>query len=225
MNTITKIIFVVLLCASYNATTMAQNLKSMPFAERDALLISIAKEAVLTYGPDYYREYREPIIGKRIVPPVGGVDAGRTIFEVTFLYDKTQETLHMNFAARVHIWGDTGQPLSVDFGNGIGLLTSEGRRSAGLDGIQTRRIPFQQVDPIPIFDPNNPDPNREPLNIDEFIERGFVRSERGYWMPTRPDTPPAEAQQTIRRAQEELRQRQIEREREGNSDTNRENRR
>ena len=225
LSTIKKIIFAILLCVSYSTTSMAQNLRTMPVDQRDSLLISIAKEVVLLNGPDWYRKYGEPIIERHEVPRElnsGRRYARRYFYTVTFLYDRTQERLHMDFAARVSIRED-GVPVNVQFGNG--LLISSPENDLRNVGEAVIPIPFRQADPIPIFDPNNPDPDQEPLNINEFIERGFVRSERGYWMRTRPDTPPAEAQQTIRRAQEELRQRQAEREREGNRDVDRGNRR
>ena len=228
MKTITKTIVVILLCVSYSTVSMTQNLRSMPVTERDALLISIAKEAVLTYGPDYYREYREPIIERGQIPPKGelnpdGNNAGRYFFTVTFPYDRTQERLEWDFAAEVAIWEDTVQPAVVSFGNGLGFGFPENRLRSTSDVIET--MPFQSALPRPIYDFNNPDPNQVPLNIDELIRHGLVRDEYGNWVRTRPDTPPVEAQRVIRRAQEEMRQRQLSREREENRDTNRGNRR
>jgi len=214
MNTIKKIIFAVLLCVSCNAA--AQNLNSMPAAERNALLISIAKDVVLIFGPDYYREYGEPIIERNIVQRgeenLEGINAGRVIYRVTFLYDRTQERFEMDYAAMVNIWGDTGRPASVLFGNGWAFGIPE--HSPWNVG-PAEPMPFQQVMPFPIYDWDNPDRNQVPRNIDELTRRGLVRDENGHWVRTRPDEPPAEAQRVIRRAQEELRQRQAQREREG----------
>ena len=229
MKTITKTIFVTLLCVSYSTVSMAQNLRSMPDVERNALLISIAKEAVLTHGPDYYREYREPIVERGQMPPKGeqnpdGWNAERYYYTVTFLYDRTQETLEWDFAAIVQIWEDTGEPVRVGFGNGMGINIEASRLRSSESGESVPVMPFQQSLPRPIYDFNNPDPDQEPLNIDELIRRGLVRDEYGNWVRTRPDTPPVEAQRVIRRAQEEMRQRQLDRDRE-NRDTDRGNRR
>ena len=224
MKTI-KIVFVILLCVSYNTVPMAQNLREMSVAERNALLITIAKEVVLTHGPDYYREYREPIIERGQMPAKGelnpdGNNAGRYFYTVAFLYDRAQETLSLDFAAEVVIWEDTGQPTSVIFGNGMGRILEGGDLERS-----TSVVSFHQSLPWPIYDFNNPDPDQVPLNIDELTRRGLVRDEYGNWVRTRPDTPPVEAQRVIRRAQEEMRQRQLSREREENRDTNRGNRR
>ena len=184
----------------------------------------------MTYGPDYYREYREPIIERGQIPPKGelnpdGEYAERYFYLVTFLYDRTQETLTLDFAAQVVIWEDTGEPRGLGFGNGVGVNigTSSSLRGGNV-GEPAFVIPFQLAI-YPVWDFNNPDPDQVPLNIDELIRHGRVRDEYGFWVRTRPDTPPVEAQRVIRRAQEEMRQRQLNREREENRDTDRGNRR
>ena len=187
----------------------------MPAAERNAQLIAIAKDVVLIHGPDFYREYGEPVIEHMQMPPKGeqnpdGNNAGRYFYVVYFLYDRTQEILRVHFVARVAIWEDTGQPSGVLFGTGMGVFfENDNWRNAH---IQTA---YRQSPLFPIYDRNNPDPNQVPRNIDELTLHGFARDEYGQWVRTRPDEPPAEAQRVIRRAQEELRQQQAEREREG----------
>ena len=82
---------------------IAQNLNSMPIAQRDSLLISIAKDAILKFAQDYYREYKEPIIECWQIPLEGGENAGKISYRVTFLYNKTEETLELDYAASVAI--------------------------------------------------------------------------------------------------------------------------
>ena len=208
--------FTALLCISCGAVT-AQNLSSMRASQRNALLISIAKETVLIFGPDYYREYGEPIIRRMQTPPQGalnpgGENAGRYFYTVTFLYDRTHEMFYSSFAAQVAIWEDTGKPAAVTFGNGFFFGLPEHRTwNVG----EVEPMPFQRAMPFPDYDFSNPDPNQVPRNIDELTRHGLVRDEYGNWVRTRPDEPPAEAQRVIRRAQEELRQRQAQREKEG----------
>ena len=130
MKAIKQIFFIILLCVSYN-NAIAQNLGLMPGAKRDSLLIAIAKEAIMKYGPDYYRGDFPPVIERHTVPPKGeinktGENAGRVSYWVTFLYDKTEETLEWDYAARVTIWEDTGYPTVVMFGNGIGTVVPKG---------------------------------------------------------------------------------------------------
>lgn len=45
---------------------------------------------------------------------------GRAYYEVTFTYDTTAVRFAFNYAAKVRIWEDTGEPLDVIFGNGMG---------------------------------------------------------------------------------------------------------
>jgi hypothetical protein len=204
---IKKIIFVILLCISCNMAVVAQNLDLMPIAQRDSLLISIAKEVVLILGPDYYREYKT-IVERRYA--TGSRYPGRVFFRVTFLYDRTQERIG-SFAAEVSIWEDTGQLSGVLFGNGMGWSLNRAdwyRIPYEVGGT----VPYQQII-FPIYDFTDPNPDRVPLNIDELTRLGMVRVHDDFWERTRPDTPPAEAQKVIQRALEELRQRQAERDR------------
>jgi hypothetical protein len=99
----------------------------MPIAQRDSLLISIAKEAVLVYkhGPSYYREYKEPIIERGQIPQEGILNLGgyypeRYFYVVTFPYDSMEEASEWDSATRVGIWEDTGRAEYADFGNGYG---------------------------------------------------------------------------------------------------------
>jgi hypothetical protein len=132
-----------------STTAMSQNLDSIPKAKRDSILIAVAKEVVLTYGPGYYREYKEPVI-KRFVYPKddvdGGKNTGRICYSVVFLYDKTKEQLELDAAAGVGIWADTGKPFSVRFGNGWGKFIPEtGLRS----GEVIVPVPYQQREVFP----------------------------------------------------------------------------
>ena len=210
MRTIKQIFFIILLCISYN-TTIAQNLSSMPVVKRDSLLISIAIEVVLKYGPDYYREYSKPIIERQTVPQKGeinpsGVNASRVSYRVTFPYDKAEETLEWDYAAKVQIWADTGNPTGVDFGNGIGIGFQEGSdwRNVTIEpisyqeatrpiyGILTIEVPEsiigEQAREEYIQQALKKD--REPLNKDELIRKGWVKQSDGQWVKTTPDVPP-----------------------------------
>ena len=196
-----------MLCVSYHVVATAQNLNSITAAKRDSILISIAKEVILKYGPDYYREYSKPIIEKSIVPPKGeinktGKNAGRVSYIVTFLYDKTEETLG-DYAAKVSIWGDTRKPSMVMFGNGMGIGISEStdwRVDTPVEPI------IYQESIVPLYDINNHDPNQDPVNKDILIKKGFEKSSNGQWVKTRPDTPPAEALKVIAREKAKLKE-------------------
>jgi len=104
-------------------------LKSIPIEQRNALLISISIEAILKYGPDYYRDYQQPVIINNKYPSADQFNDNRFIawaeryyYDIIFLYDKTEETLECEYAAKIRIWADTGHLHSASFGNGYGRL-------------------------------------------------------------------------------------------------------
>jgi len=190
MKTKMQIFLSIILILSCNAV-IAQNLDSMPVAKRDSILISISKEVILKYGPDYYREYLKPIIEGSTVPMKGeinpsGVNAGRVSYKVTFLYDKTEETLAWDYAAKVAIWSDTWQPSGVDFGNGIGVGISE---EADWRKVASAPIPYRES-VVPLYDYLDPNPNKKPKNLDELVRKGYVEQSNGQWVKTTPDVPP-----------------------------------
>jgi hypothetical protein len=132
-----KIMLLALIFTGYTVITRSQNLDSIPKAKRDSILIARAKETVLTYGPDYYREYKKPVIERGQVLPKGainvtGENANRVFYVVIFPYDKTKELLAEEFAVMVRFWADAGTPMSVRFGNGLslGIGTAQNRKEA-----------------------------------------------------------------------------------------------
>ena len=151
---------ITIMCAMCFCTTiLAQNLDRMNEARRNEALIRIAKETVLEFGPDFFREYGEPEIlhgrvgvGLKPCPEIifcpprsrGGerplqlfTDEGlerhrnRSFYTVTFFYDKTVEDFRENFSSQVYIWGDTGRAFIIRFGGGGTFLS-------GLDEPQMR---------------------------------------------------------------------------------------
>ena len=117
-------LIVALLCSlQITAQSNVCNLSKMYEPDRNAYLIKKAKEVVMNFGPDYYREYGEP--------EISGIETleerkytefnGEKYYTVTFRYDKTKETLEWDYAARVHIMEKDGEPWGVQFGNGLGL--------------------------------------------------------------------------------------------------------
>ncbi|MDR1170817.1 MAG: hypothetical protein LBL24_00025 [Bacteroidales bacterium] len=187
-----SLILMVLLSGSVPVLT-AQNLDRMKKNKRESQMIVVAKEIVMKYGPDYYRKYKRPVVERHQVPPKGelnptGEGAGRIFYQVIFLYDKTQESLEHDFAARVTFQEDTGKPTGMFFGNGWGRKLPENWRDETVP--VTEQNPYQEVQLFPIYDYDNPDPNQEPKNKDELIRKGYERRERGQWVKTRPDVPP-----------------------------------
>ena len=223
MKAIYKIMTVMVLCVSCSTVSMAQDLRSMPVAQRDSLLISIAKKTVLTYGPDWYREYRDPVIERHQIQPPPNVPThpewnykGRYFYRVTFLIDQTQERVESDFAARVSIWEDTGEPYSVWFGSNTGFILPI-VSPVIIDGITLRaegeipRIRYSTVDSIrPIWNLREMELGIDSVpavtNREELLRNGFEEDSFGRWRRTSPRVcvPPEEAQVVIRRALEEL---------------------
>ena len=149
MKTIEKIVLAILFFMSYITIGVSQNLDSIPQPERDSLLISRAKEVVLKYGPGYYREYKEPIISRvERIPPKGVIIPEWTVlyrfyYEVTYLYDKEKEKLSEKFAARVSFTAINGEPVSILFGNGMGILIPEDNNLRSNKEIE--QIPYEQA--------------------------------------------------------------------------------
>ena len=195
MKTIIKIFFIILLCVS-NYSAKAQSLNSMPEAKRNSLLISIAKEAILKFGPDYYREYKEPKISYKQYPPADPKTDKRFVnwddryyYEVEFYYDPAEETLEWGFAAKVRIWADTGDLHTAFFGNGYGRSIEEGMDWRNDKTLEI--VPYQESI-TPLYDINNPDPNQEPVNKDVLLKKGYVKDpdKPDRWIKTTPDVPP-----------------------------------
>ena len=191
-NKINIILTLVLLSGIGVPVLTAQNLDKMSKNKRESLLIATAKEVVMKYGPDYYRDYKPPVIERYQVPPKGernptGEMVGKIFYYVIFLHDKTQESLEMGFAAKVVFPEDTGKPVGILFGNNWGREVPENWRNETIT--EAEQNPYQET-LFPIYDYNNPDPDQEPKNKDELIRKGYERREHGQWVKTRPDVPP-----------------------------------
>ena len=208
------LVFSALILMAGFSSAFSQTLGEMPDAKRDSVLIAVAKEVVLLYGPDYYRDYKPPVISKDKYP----IDrdypdesySGRTYYQVTFLYDKTQEKL-LDFAAWVRIWEDTGIPEGVMFGNGRGrtILPGTDWREGTTDPEPYRDGTAPRYKPVLIDVSEHPiletltlaeqtiyleevarNSKQEVENRDELIRKGWVEKSDGRWERTRPDVPP-----------------------------------
>ena len=159
----------------------SQNLALMPQAQRDAILISRAKAVILRYGPDYYREYKPPVI-KRLIAhekflTLGIEDkhAGRAFYSILYLYDKSKEILDGEYAAIVAIWEDTGKPFGVGFGNRVFcsisiLIPNEDFENDNV----TEPVKYEQKRIVPFYKPKGfvayiPD-GADSITIDKLIK-------------------------------------------------------
>lgn len=157
------IILIVSILVSYNSLGFSQNLDSYPRSKRDSILVSIAKEVVLKYGPGYYRDNIKPEIVRYMFPSdkernPTGENANRVYYLVTFGYDKTKEILEYDYSSYVFIWADSSEPKHVFFGNGIGLsvpksstrqFASKSSQKNGLNDIFQDTIIIDNIIQIP----------------------------------------------------------------------------
>ena len=135
----------ILLFLTIYITLCAQNLDNLPTEKRDSLFKAKSKEIILRYGPGYYREYKAPTIERIVVPPSEtnpeGTNVGRAFYTIIYWYDKTKERLEEDFAAKVKIWADTGEPASVLFVCNYGYILD---RKKTRDPKEQPPIPYVQ---------------------------------------------------------------------------------
>ena len=204
MKTGNKIRLIALLCAICIVAMNAQNSTNISAVKKNEL-ITLAKEVVLKFGPDYYREYKSPVIEES---KYGGekFTVGRAFFSISFPYDPTQETLDWeHYAASVDIWADTFEPFSVGFGCAMGRLIPEGmdwrNDTSEVQAYYDATRPIYP-DHTEIVYPDslkgNPDKIDEyvnrmvriPKNKNELLQKGWVEIDNDQWIRAAPALPP-----------------------------------
>ena len=105
------------------------NLTKRTDVPKKACLIETAKNVAMTYGPAYVPFFKDAKISEVQVfqkedygdsIPELKKQIGRKYYTITFTYDSTSVKFAFDYAAQVRIWKDTGEPLDVIFGNGMG---------------------------------------------------------------------------------------------------------
>ena len=128
-NYMKKMILLLILGTSTFQVLHAQYFNKMTNAQRDSVLVAKAKEVVLKYAKDYYREYGKPAIEFKEVSKksINKENWDRGYYVITFPYDTTKESFGLDYAAQVTIWSNTGMPDGITAGNGWGyhLLDKE----------------------------------------------------------------------------------------------------
>lgn len=104
---------------SADAQTHYKHLNRLPQAKRDSVLLAVSKQAIMTFGPGYYREYKTSI--ERTTYLNHKKTKKIPAYLVTYYYDPTKELLGWDYAAKVIIYENTGEATNVMFGNGWGL--------------------------------------------------------------------------------------------------------
>ena len=114
-------------------------LHTMPPRERDSIMIEMAKECVLKYGPAYYRDEYPPVVSYK------GVWGRRfNYYKVAFPYNKEKEDLREPFAASILINADANEPFRIYFGNACMLVRP----------FPDTIVPYQQVKDMDLFKPD-----------------------------------------------------------------------
>ncbi len=137
-------------------------LDSLVANTRDSLLLQLSKEAVLTIGPGYYREYQRPLTDSTTMVNVGqgemkhyyqkylppkicsktwkehDKNKNRMYYEVNLYRNPLEDNLYNKEAAKVKVWADTGDVFSIHFGNNV---------LVNFDGLDYRKmkeiVPYQ----------------------------------------------------------------------------------
>lgn len=127
MRRVLFIIFVVWSVVSLNAHSSNSSKLSEPSNKK--ALIETAKKVALVYGPDYVPFFKDTIVSKVQVFKKEDYgesfseikkQIGKKYYTVVFTYDNTSVKFAFDFAAKVRVWKNTGEPLDVIFGNGMG---------------------------------------------------------------------------------------------------------
>jgi len=87
-------------------------------SERNNVFIEISREAVLKHAPEYFREYRNPIVYGHSTFYSGSKEL-YSFYCVTFFYDPLKESMKEDFSAAVIIDPTTGEATDILLGNGI----------------------------------------------------------------------------------------------------------
>ncbi|MFC2542723.1 MAG: hypothetical protein ACFNUP_05780 [Leptotrichia hofstadii] len=126
-----KNIFFILTVILWTVDLHAQSLKSKRHIEtlNKNSLVETAKNVVEVYGPAYIPFIKDTEISKEQTfkkedygdsSPEIKKQIGRKYYTVTFTYDSTSVKFSFDYAAKVRIWKDTGEPMDIIFGNGMG---------------------------------------------------------------------------------------------------------
>ena len=117
----------------------------------DKKLIKLAKQVVLKHGPEYYREYREPVIRYRRVskawndlyPEFIEAYAGKVFYTVEYPYNEEEERFYTDYSAKVYFHEDL-TIFHVFFGHCMGIKDYDKLSRAEKNKI---RIPYIQRRP------------------------------------------------------------------------------
>lgn len=121
-------------------------------------LIKTARKVAKAFGPEYVIYFNGVEVSNAQVfqkddygdsLPEIRKQIGREYYTVRFAYDSSSVRFSFNYAAKVRIWKDTGEPLDVIFGNGMGRnffslsFKMQTKRSAKKKHTPLKKVPLQ----------------------------------------------------------------------------------
>ena len=109
-----------LLSSCLFVTAQSLDLQKLSEKKRNKHLVETAKEVTMAFAPEYYREYKKPIIlgpydyDPSKFPSLENRNQyiGRSYYVVIIPYDFSKENLDRDYAARIQIWADDGTPMT-----------------------------------------------------------------------------------------------------------------
>ena len=126
MNKTILIAILAMICCQHSYA-QATDFADMNKKEKDEYMTCLAMEVAQNFGPDYCKG---PLTAK-IVKPVACDTKSNLNFEIARHHGRKYYTVELRYAhrtvpiyvyaAKVHIWADTGEPAGVFFGNGHGV--------------------------------------------------------------------------------------------------------
>lgn len=128
------------------SNVFAQDLSTLPENERNGKLIEIAKSVYKAPRlKNFYREFGTPTITEMRTKTLSeqernkikedtnknniwhGANNNQKFYIVYFHYDMNKERFDQDYAAKVYIWENTGQPFAIGLGNMIMLPVKDGQ--------------------------------------------------------------------------------------------------
>lgn len=101
---------------STGAYAQKTNLDKLPEKERNEYLLKTAYKTVMKHAPEWYRDFKEPLIESGVFP--SGSDKDRLVYSVTYFHDPSKEFMGYGFSILVGIYADTGAVRDFSFGDG-----------------------------------------------------------------------------------------------------------
>jgi hypothetical protein len=97
-------------------------LSQLPQVERDSILLTVSKAALLRYGPGYYKDTHQTVIKDlgRYSQEIHKDYNDLRLYKITYIYDKRVEQLELDYAAAVYVRSDNAKVVEIEYGCGWG---------------------------------------------------------------------------------------------------------